>query len=223
MAFEDWNFGGLKARVLKRVRDLPIVADPLMLGLAVNKGYQALYLHARVNTSIMKTQFFILPTGHFAGSYAMEYPLPLNVLRLATVNVDGYQLQGPVAENEIDATGLEWSFPTSQGDPREFSVRTEPDGTKTLVLFPRPTRAQWINIFGVIAPPPLVNDTDVPVIGETFGDPIELYAAHFLLEGIDGEEASAERYRQLYLHGRDESKRNLRLDRTYRIQRQRQW
>lgn len=222
MAFEDWNFGGLKARVSKRVRNLPIF-DDLMLGLAVNKGYVELFKHAKINTSIMEADTFILPDGDYAGQYALEYPLPAKTYKVATVNLDGFQLDGPKADHEINATGLERGNPVPQGDPREFAVRTEVDGSKTLIIWPRPNRKQKLVTFGVILPDYMVNDTDVPAMDETYGDPIEEYAAWWLLEGVEGEEQTSERYRQLFFNGRAEAKRGLRQDHVVKIRRTRQW
>ena len=241
MAFQDWNFGGLKARVSKRVRDIPIVNSDEMLGLAVNKGIDQLFLKAKVMTSILEQHYFVLTSGFHAGQFAYEYPLPPRTLKINGVNIDGYQLQGPMAENEMNAgmfgdsnntpdPGLDTLPPPTSttsfmplGDPREFGVRSEPDGSKTLLLFPRPKQQQWMHVFGCIGPDYLVDDTDVPVIGEINGDSIEYYAAHWLLEGIEGMEDVSERYRQLYMNQRNEDSRNLKLDRVYRIQRQRQW
>ncbi len=220
MAFEDWNFGGIKTRVGFRVQDLPMYTDPLR-GIAVNKGIAELYLFARVNTTILEATTFINGVGEFAALCAAEYPLPPKTLWVNGVNLDGWAVPGPMTEEEIQNTGMERASQVASTGTRSWMVRTEEDGSKTLVLWPRPNVGQKLQVFGGIAPVYLVAPTEVPVIGEVYGDAIEYYAVQYLLIGQEGMEEKQQLFYKMYLKARDEAKLGLRLDRTFKTNRAR--
>ncbi len=216
MAFEDWNFGGIKTRVGFRVQNLPMYTDPLR-GIAVNKGIRELYLFARVNTTILDTVAFALPDG----SAASEYPLVANTLWVSGVNLDGFPVDGPMSEEEVQNTGMEQASSVMTTGSRSWMVRTEEDGSKTLVLWPRPNVGQPLRVFGGVAPNYLVAPLEVPVIGEVYGDAIEYYAVQYLLIGQEGTEEKQALFFQQYLKARAEAKLGLRLDRRFKTRRSR--
>lgn len=220
MAFEDWTYGGLKTRVGFRVQNHPMYTDPLR-GIAVNKGIRDLYLFARVNTTILETTTFLLDSGEFSGLPAAEYPMEADTLWVQGVNLDGHPLEGPMSENELQNTGMERNQTTTGQGARQYLVRTEEDGSKTLVLWPRPNSGQKLQVFGGIAPAYLTSDDQVPVIGEVYGDAIEYYAVQYMLIGQEGMEAKQQLFYQAYLGARAEAKLGLRLDRVFKTNRKR--
>ncbi len=220
MAFEDWTYGGLKTRVGFRVQNHPMYTDPLR-GIAVNKGIRELYLFARVNTTILEATTFLLDAGEFSGLPAMEYPLLPNTLWVQGVNLDGRPLDGPMSENEMQNTGMERNQTATGQTARQYLVRTEEDGSKTLVLWPRPASGLKLQVFGGIAPDYLTSDLQAPVIGEVYGDAIEFYAVQYMLIGQEGMEAKQVLFYNNYLAARAEAKMGLRLDRVFKTNRKR--
>ncbi len=219
MAFEDWTWGGLKARVKFRLRSLPPFDEPKR-GLAINKAVQKLWLYVRVATSIRVAETFILQEGDDAGKYAMEYPLPARTIQIQSVTIDGFQLEGPKSQWEMEATGMEQASPPLAGGVVMFSVRTEEDGSKTLVLWPRPTKTQTLEVFGVIGPAYMTDDAQVPPFDEVVAaDPIESYACFYLTDGQEGFEVEAERWKERWEQQRREAKLGMRLGRTYKTKR----
>lgn len=221
MAFEDWTFGGLKDRVKFRLRNLPPFSEAKR-GLAVNIAVQKLYLYARVATSIMQADTFVLQEGDDVGLYAMEYPLPQMTLQVQSVTLDGFQLEGPKSEYELEATGLEQASPPLVGSTRMFGVRTEYNGTKTLVLWPRPTKQQHIQVYGVIGPEYMTDDAQVPVFDEvTAAEALEAFACFYLTDGQQGFEMEADKWKARWDTHKKDAKFGMRLGRTFKTRNQR--
>ncbi len=218
--FEDWTWGGLKIRVWFRLQKQPMFTEA-MRGLAINMGIRDLWLYIRRNTTILETHAFTLDTGDFAGQVAMEYPLPPNTLWVNGVNVDGFELSGPIAEEEMQRTGMERGQMVSNSGSRSWLVRVEEDGSETLVLWPRPKLNQLLQVFGGVAPDYLDDDDQVPVINEVFGLPIEEFAVSYCLAGQEGMEVKQEKYQLMYERDRAKAKLGMRLGRTYKTGRSR--
>lgn len=219
-SFEDWTWGGLKARVWFRLQKLPMFTEP-MRGLAVNRGIRDLWLFIRRNVTILEAKTFIIGVGEFANQVAAEYPLPANTLWVNGVNLDGFPLEGPIAEEEMQNTGMERGQMTSGVRARCWLVRVEEDGSSTLVLWPRPQVNQLLQVFGGVAPDYLDDDTQVPIIGEVFGDAIEFFAVAYCLAGQEGMEVKQEKFQQMYERERAKAKLGMRLGRVSKTRRSR--
>lgn len=218
MAFSDYTFAGLKARIAFRLENQPVYTDEI-LGVALNKAILDLILFCRIKTEIYTATSFILPSGPFAGLYAAEYTLPSNTLWVDDFTFDFVPCD-IASLHEMAWTGLGQKN-LSTGTPRWYCIRDEPGGGKTVMLFPRPNRAAQLLVMGGTAPAALVNASDVPPLQSAFGLALEYYGAWYCLDGQPGEEAKAELMRNRYKAERAEVKVNLGIDRRMKQRRTR--
>ncbi len=211
-AFSDFNFGGMKKRVSWRLQDHPKYLDKL--GVAVNKGVQALWIASR---NSLDTQNSSTGQDPVTGLWRSEYPLPSNVYEVRTVSVDSMPCD-PVAIQEFVQMGAN-KIVASNG-PLKYYILDQ-GINKTLILLPRPQRLMPIQIFGVIGPAPMVNDTDVLPFVEAEADPVESFAVQYLLRGVPGEEVKRKEFYEIWKEDRDTARQNLHLDQVRKTTRPR--
>lgn len=176
----------------------------------LNRGIEKLLMYASEDYDVREIQTPIDPTG--VATYAMEWPLPPDILYLASVSVEGFPLK-LVSQNQFVSTRGEQSQLQSP-DPSIYYVRSG----LYLNVFPRPSMNRKWQIYGLFKPADLNLDADPIPLTRLYSDALASYAAWWCVQGQTGEEARAAQFQQDYLAQRAEAKFNKTANTAHRVE-----
>lgn len=207
MAIQDYNFGGLKARVWFNLQNLPKYTDEF-LGVNVNKAVEWLYTKARISQIVY--QATTVPDQ-------IEYELPANTIEIQSVSYAGVPLNR-MSLSQHTSTGIQEN--DAAGFTTDYFIQTE--GTrKYLSLYPKPASAEALEIWGIMLPARMALDADPLPVEEVHSDALEAYATFLTVKGQPEEEARAAQWFQI-AEGLIKGTVNvMRADRTFKIKRAR--
>lgn len=194
-----YDTAGLLADVAFKLQSNPRYTRSVRLD-GLNRGIEDLILWASEDYDVREVQTPADPTGQF--TYAMEWPLPNDLLYLASVSVEGWPLE-LISQTQFVATRGEQSDAQS-ADPRLYYVRAG----RYLNVWPRPNQDKKWQIYGLFKPADMVNDTDAVPLDRAYSAAVVSYASWWCLQGQTDEVARIEMFLKDYLRQRAEAKFN---------------
>ena len=166
----------------------------------LNRGIEDLILWASEDYDVREVLTPPDPTG--VGVYAMEWPLPADILYLASVSVEGYPLK-PVSQTQFVSTRAEQTQ-VQAGEPTIYYVRAG----LFLNVWPRPALQKKWQIYGLFKPADLVNDTDPIPLTRVYSAALVSYSCWWCLKGQTQEENRIASFLGNYQRQRAEAKFN---------------
>lgn len=201
-----YDTGGLLADVGFKLQNNPRYTRAIRLD-GLNRAIEKTILFASDDYDVREVQNPPDPSGQF--SFAMEWPLPTDLLYLASVSAKGYPLK-PVSQAEFVSTRAEQSQDIAFV-PSIYYVRAN----RYLNVWPRPSAQNLYQIYGVFKPADLVLDTDPIPMNRQYSDALVSYAAWWSLQGQTDEAIRAAGFMSDYMNQRAEAKYNLSLNTVY--------
>lgn len=198
-----YNTEGLRADVMFKlqgnVRYLPSATQDIVLD-GLNRGIERVVAFASEDYDVQNVFNPPDPTGAF--TYAMEWPLPANLIYVASVSCDGTTIRAATQEQFV-STRAERSRELAE-IPSIYYIRAG----LFLNVWPRPSAQKTYQIYGLFKPPDLVNPTDPIPLDRLYSDALVSYACWWCLQGQTGEIERAASFLQDYMFQRAEAKFN---------------
>lgn len=194
-----YDTAGLLADVAFKLQNAPRYTRAIRLD-GLNRGIEKLVMYASEDYDVREATNPVDPSGVYP--FAMEWPLPSDLLYLESVSCWGYPLK-PVSQPQFVATRAEQSTARASV-PSIYYVRAG----RFLNVYPRPSQAYTYQIYGLFKPADLVNDTDAIPLDRLYSDALVSYAAWWCLQGQTEEAVRIAQFQQDYLTQRAEAKFN---------------
>lgn len=211
-----WDLEGILEELTFKVQGQPRYTTALKT-LAANRAIDWVVLFASENYDVYSTPIPTDPAN--SSQYAMEIPLPTDLLVLETVSwsrgtgQDGWPLR-PLTLQEFVQTRAEFS--TRTGPPFVgYFVR----GNRFINIWPRPGTPVNLQIYYLKKPADLAALTDIPVLERAYSPAIISYALYWMKRGQPGEDVSANTHLADALRERAEAKYNLQQNQVHKITR----
>lgn len=176
----------------------------------LNRGIEKLIMYASEDYDVREVTTPVDPTGVFA--FAMEWPLPTDLLYLESVSVFGIPLTR-CSQPEFVRTRAEFSLAMAR-IPTIYYVRAN----RFLNVYPRPSVENTVQIYGLFKPADLVNDDDPIPLDRLYSDALVSYAAWWCLQGQTEEGPRSAQFAADYMAQRSEAKFNKTQNTDHSVQ-----